>query len=526
MDPEMIEKYVERIYGYAIRRTFSREEADELSQEILYQVVRRLSSLRDESRFEPWLWGVAENVTRTFRRNMGKQRAMFCYDIPQELIAQELTQEEANEELYARVRSEIAMLSAIYRDILILYYYDGLSTKQIAQRLDLPEGTVTWRLSAARKKLKKEWNDMQESALRPKKLHIDIYGTGNFDGTRIPFPSSYINDALSQNILCQSYDEPRTVEELSRICGVPAYYIEDRIAHLIRHEAMVEDSRGKYRTAFLIWTDDYGKYCEEHAEEVMVPVADRILGALQKIAVEMRDVDFWRAEKGEDELFYRYACMAFDEVEKKYCHLTSTPISLKRDGFSWQYIGNAESGKYRRFGIPRQDCANGGSRGSYTHTVWHGFCGFGRRGMMYDYEINVCEDILTRGMTEDEDSAALAIRDGYIERREGGELFVTVPAMTLEQKACFDEIAERHLAPHMEAYSAAVDDFLIGYRKLFPTHVRETADRMCRSLFGNFLDVILGRAQREGKLARPAADSVCDVLLAFRQICGKDQKIT
>ena len=76
MQAEIFEQYVDRVYAFAVNRTSSQEEAEELSQEILFTAVRCLPKLRDESRVEPWLWGLAENVTRTFRRMRGKQRAM------------------------------------------------------------------------------------------------------------------------------------------------------------------------------------------------------------------------------------------------------------------------------------------------------------------------------------------------------------------------------------------------------------------------------------------------------------------
>ena len=62
---------------------------------------------------------------------------------------------------------KIAMLSSTYRDIIVLFYYDGLSTKTISEKLKKPEGTVRWRLAEGRKKLKKEYTQMNETALRP-----------------------------------------------------------------------------------------------------------------------------------------------------------------------------------------------------------------------------------------------------------------------------------------------------------------------------------------------------------------------
>ncbi len=44
MDVNIIADYAERIYGYAVKRTYTREEADELSQDILYTAVCEISA--------------------------------------------------------------------------------------------------------------------------------------------------------------------------------------------------------------------------------------------------------------------------------------------------------------------------------------------------------------------------------------------------------------------------------------------------------------------------------------------------
>ena len=188
MKLDIIEDYIEKIYGYAVNRTYTRDEADELSQEILLTVIRELPKLRDESRFEPWLWGVANNVAKSFRRSMSKNRALYSYDILENMSYEE-SHDSEDEEIYDFLRTKIVMLSEIYRNIIILYYYDGLSTKEIADKLSIPEGTVTWRLAAGRKKLKKEFEDMNETVLRPVRMNIGIYGSGDYDGKKRPFPA-------------------------------------------------------------------------------------------------------------------------------------------------------------------------------------------------------------------------------------------------------------------------------------------------------------------------------------------------
>ena len=511
---EVIESYVEKVYGYAINHTYSREEADELAQEILFTVVRELPKLRDESKFEPWLWSIANNVTKSFRRNMGKQRAMYSYDTLEKLpFEDEYFNEE--EEIYDSLRTKIAMLSEIYRDIIVLYYYDGLSTKTISEKLKIPEGTVRWRLSEARKKLKKECNDMKETALRPVKMWLDIYGNGNYNGKTIPFPTVYIDDALSQNILYYCYEQANSIEELAKLCGVPAYYIEERIQNLLKREAIIEVSKGKYQTDFVIWSDKYGIYCEESAEKALMPIMEKLLKALDGIAKEAAAIDFYKAEKSEADLFYLYGVMAFSYASWRYNSLPYPAFKKRYDGNEWCYIGNMETGKHHRIGISRQHSANLGSGGSCNHTSYL-VSGIKFRRMMYANYINVCEDILCNGTTEDTYSAADAIKDGYIVKREDGSFFVTAPFFTKEQKAEFDAIADKYFAPLIPEYSEIVNKFISGYKKLFPKNLNDDADRMCHNIFIGMYEVVLKYAQRTGAIKMPSLDCYCDVLIQFK----------
>ena len=510
-----LENYIEKVYGYAVKHTYSREEADELAQEILFTAVRELPRLREDSRFEPWLWGIASNVTKSFRRSLGKQRAMYSYDSLEALPCEDAYFDE-QEESYDFLRTKIAMLSAIYRDIIVLHYYDGLPTKTISERLNIPEGTVRWRLAEARRKLKKEYNDMNETALRPVKMRLDIYGNGNYDGKTIPFPSVYINDALSQNILYYCYEQPCSVEELAKLCGVPAYYIEERMENLLRREAVIEPAKGRYQTDFIIYSDKYGIYCEENAEKALMPIMDKLLRALDSIAKDASGISFYKAEKSGTDLFYLYGAMAFAYVSQHYCKLPWPRIEKRYDGYKWRYIGNMETGQHPLIGIATQRCDNQGDGGTCSHTVYGGISGMKFRQMMYDNYINACIDILCSGSTQDIDSATAAIQDGYIVKKADGSFFITVPFFTREQKADFDAIADKHLAPLMPEYSKTVDRFIAGYKKLFPRHLNDDADRMCQNMFLGMYAAIIRYAQRTGAVSMPSPDCCCDVLIQFK----------
>lgn len=506
MKADRLEGYVDRVYAFAVRRTYTREEADELSQAILLTAVENLPRLRDEDRFEPWLWGLAANAARSFRREKGRQRAMFAYDAP--FLPTPAPPDPEEEELHIRLRASVARLSRNYRELVLLRYYDGLSIPEIAGKTGLPEGTVTWRLSQARKKLKKECVHMHESALRPVSLRLDIYGTGNYDGIRWPFPSQLIDDALSQSILWHCYEQPRDAEELTELCGVPAYYIEEALKRLTDRAALVSPTKGRYQTDFIIWEDKHSAYLHSAARQTLRPLAEELLSALNALANDAAALPFYRAGKRESDLFYLYSILAFVAEGERYNPVPYPPIPRAWDGYTWRYIASAETvAPWRNIG--EMKCV--GAR--YSHLTYSGFAGLPNRAMMYDNCVNACAALITTGHCADKDSVAQAVEGGYVERRETGEFHVAVPALNLAQQSALNQLAHQHLSPLMPAYTDAVSKIAAGYSRLFPRHLADDVDRMCHRLFVILLRDVVAFGLEQGRLTPPSPGYVCDVLL-------------
>lgn len=357
---------------------------------------------------------------------------------------------------------------------------------------------------------------MNEAALRPIRMKLNIYGSGNYDGTIIPFPYKYIEDALSQNILYYCYEEASTVESLAKLCGVPAYYVEERIDNLLKREALIEVVKGKYQTNFIIWSDKYGIYCEEHGEKALLPIMDELIAAIKNIAKEAGDIDFYKADRSESDLLYLYGAMAFSYASEHYCQLPYPRLQKKYDGNEWCYLGNIETGKHRRICIGIQHNANWGSEEDYSFTSYKGIGGTAYRPMMYGNWIDVCIHILSGKEIKDIESVASAIQEGYIRKRNDGSLWVTVPVFTREQKTAFDALVEKHLASLMPKYSESIDAFVRGYKKLFPKHLSDDADRMCQNLFMEMYDVVVTYAQRTGRFAMPAENYYCEVMIQHK----------
>lgn len=509
MDAEHLTAYVERIYGFAVKRTFSRDEADDLTQEILLAALRSLGTLKAEDRFEPWLFALAGNVTRAFRRRRGRERAMCSYDEAAPLAAAAMEPDE----LPDRLRRAVAMLSESFRSIVILHYYDGLSVREIAQRLALPEGTVTWRLSAARARIRKECEQMNESALRPVRLEIRINGEGSYRPPLTPFPHEYVSDALSQNILHACYAAPRSVEELAAECGVPAYYVEERLDNLLRREAVSLTPKGRFRTEFLIYTDEVNAYVERTAH-LFVPLAEDFAGALRQLAQETLALGVDTAGKPQHELTLLFGMMAVERLSERDNPVPWVDHPVRYDGGRWSYHAHLMTeNRYPVRGLGREQSALLDPSVRYAHTAYH-FGGFAYRRMMTTEEIAVCAEVMQGSGREERETAASMLAEGFLVRRADGTPALTTPVFTRAQYAAFRQLAEACMAPVAQRYAEAVAVFARGYRRLFPAHLAEAANRACHYMYLTLYAVQMCDLLRErGLIEAPGQGSCCDVLI-------------
>lgn len=506
MNASVLEKYVDKVYAYAVRRTFSDDEASDLSQEILLTALKSLPNLRDDDKFEPWLWGVAENVTKSFSRKKGKQRAMFSYDIPE--IPDKEPEEDFSAE-YGVLREKIAYLSKIYREITVLYYYDGLSTKNIAERLKIPEGTVTWRLSEARRKIKKEFEDMEESALKPGKLRISIVGSGHY-GNDIPFPSTYINDALSQNILLYCYDMPHTVEEIAKHTGVPAYFVEDRVENLVRRNAVTESTKGKYQTLFRIYTDEHDKYLADNTERLMLPIMKKTISVFKKIADETSKIGFYRAGYGDSDLFFIFASIAANYAMKNYFPNAAKNFEPNYDGYRWEYVGSTETS-----GAERQEiCQNVSAfENNYYRHYW-GYAGIKRAHAVYLFPDHIASatQIFKHGKSNDIEKTMFLIKNGIAENNGDGSFKLMLPYMKKDEFEKFKEIEKTNLGAIRDDVVEAAQKLNDGFIELFPKHIRKKmSDEPCATQSVLFTTAI-EYAIKTGEIAPPSENFKCHII--------------
>lgn len=515
MDFERISKMIDKTFAWSVSRTFSREEAEELTQEIMFQAIKSIGELRDDNKFEPWFWRLADITLKVFKRGKHKIRNTMSYDEVSSLALYDEYAFEADEE-YQNLRKRIAQMSAVYRDIIVLYYYDNLSCKAISHKLGLPEGTITYRLSLARNKLKERCNQMNETALKPAQLEIRIKGGGNYNGEDKPFPWQYIDDALSQNILWYSYREPKTVEQLSVLTGVPAFYIEDRINNLVKRDALIRPLKTTVQTNFIIYDKDISSYAPLHSGDFASAVSKQFLELSGRLADEMLSAEIWTAGRSRDEFICLFSALILDTFVSDYRPCEYKRVGKKYDGGLWEYMGFYQDGSCsgdvgRGIGIEKS--MNNYESGKLAHYSYH-FAPFIYRKMMYDHEIDVCHAILQKSdLTEKQkEYAAKMIVDGYLAKNENGDIICAVPVLSKNQHDSFITSVKTIFADFLPFYSEEVKKYLKNYMKLFPKHLKEATERNGFYVFVALLTDVAADWIKSGKITIPTS-AVCDVLI-------------
>ncbi|MGN0612629.1 MAG: RNA polymerase sigma factor [Porcipelethomonas sp.] len=136
-------------------------DAEDLVQETFFTVMMKLPTLSDANSFQAWVNRIAVNKCKNFLS--GKSTVSFDEkftetgdDLPDEEIS--LPDEYVANEEKRKIIMDIIMssLSDVQRQTVIMYYYDEMTTAEISQAMNCPIGTVTYRLSSARKVIKEE----------------------------------------------------------------------------------------------------------------------------------------------------------------------------------------------------------------------------------------------------------------------------------------------------------------------------------------------------------------------------------
>ena len=233
---KIITEYLKPIFGFALKRAKTEQDAEDLSQEIVLRAYRALLAKDDIADANKFIWAVAHNTLANYYRSAGKNAFSISIDEIAETLAGEETNffENDEKETLRRLQREIAYLSGTQRQIIIAYYFDNKKQAEISRELGIPLGTVKWHLFEAKKDLKRGMDTMRKaSELKFNPIKFSSYGLCGSVGEENL--DNFLRSSLAQNILYSVKNTPKTINEIADDLGVSPVYVESEASHLEKY---------------------------------------------------------------------------------------------------------------------------------------------------------------------------------------------------------------------------------------------------------------------------------------------------
>ena len=252
---EFAESYMEKLFYFCLKKTGDNIDAEDLTQDIALNIITALNKGTIPTSFSAWVWQIARNrysvwADQKRRRNESVTGSDISdYEIEDE--SENILDETIYTEQMALLRRELAFIKSDYRNIVVAYYLENRSVRDIASSLSISVSAVQQRLHRARQILKEGMNMAREFGIRSYKPEEICFtnSCSNFGDNGQPW--SILSHSMYKNIFLEAYGSPSTAEELSLELGVALPYMEEELAFLTKETFLIKNGN-KYETSFPI----------------------------------------------------------------------------------------------------------------------------------------------------------------------------------------------------------------------------------------------------------------------------------
>ena len=261
---EFAENYMEKLFYFCLKKTGSHIEAEDLTQDIALQIITALNKGAIPASFSAWVWQIARNRYSVWAKEKHKRNEAITgsdigdYEIEGE--SENILDEMIHTEQMALLRRELAFIKSDYRNIVVAYYIENKTVREIAESLSLSTNTVKSRLLRAREILKEGMDMAREFgklSYNPENIAFWVNGLHGTNGE----PGIYVSRSLSKNIMLAAYRTPATAEELAMEVGVALPYMEEELSTLV-DATLMKKNGNKYETnIFIVSAEAQEKIC-------------------------------------------------------------------------------------------------------------------------------------------------------------------------------------------------------------------------------------------------------------------------
>lgn len=167
---ELVLRYQNKLFSTIYHYTHDYEDTKDLAQEIFIKVYNNLHKYNSKASFSTWIYRIAVNscIDWTRKRRLVTVSAFETDENEEIHILENISDDTPSpedvllkEEYKTTVKNIVMELPDIYKTVVILYYYEDFSPKEISDILNIPKKTIDSRLYRARDILKSRIINME-----------------------------------------------------------------------------------------------------------------------------------------------------------------------------------------------------------------------------------------------------------------------------------------------------------------------------------------------------------------------------
>ena len=296
MNKEQMEQTVQanmqKIYLYCVRRLGNAAEAEDVASDIVLELLRSYSGVRNDKAVYGYIWAVADNLCRNYWRKRSRYETV---EIPENYTeAGAATPEERiiRQQEISDLRRELSLLSEKYRAVMIAYYIGNQSCEAIARQLRMSVTNVKQYLFEGRKKVREGMNkqrDLGVYSYAPEKFTMDFWGSSS-DGYW-----QLLDRKLPGSIMLSVFDKPKTLEELSLDVGVAMPYLEEEVGKLESYKLLVRKGQ-RYHCGIPVYDKAFADRVNEEARAAIGENIEGIAAAVEKGRELLKETDYRRRQ--------------------------------------------------------------------------------------------------------------------------------------------------------------------------------------------------------------------------------------
>ena len=351
---EFAENFMEKLFYFCLKKTGSHIDAEYLTQDIALQIITALNRGTIPTSFSAWVWQIARNRYSVWAKEKhSRNESVTGSDIGDYEIADEsetILDEMIHTEQMALLRRELAFIKSDYRNIVVAYYIENKSVRDIAASLSISISAVQQRLHRARIILK-EGMDMERKfgklSYNPENIAFVMNGMVGKNGE----PWNYISRLLCKNILLAAYRTPSTAEELAMEVGVALPYMEEELSTLVEATLMKKNGN-RYETNIFIVSAEAQEKIYAHLRGITPELTKAVIEAME-YDIKWRNDNYpewheryqpyedmkWALLMTETDAINSYTLKPFDKNVSDFSNIGPWGHTLRPNGGEWDLLG-------------------------------------------------------------------------------------------------------------------------------------------------------------------------------------------